>query len=896
MRNLWKRTGSVLLLLGMAFTLLCPWGAATADGSALPTRQVSQQEAAQRRRLIILLDASLSMSGYLFNGDGEWVKGTDEEGLRFDTIEGFVNYLRGQKNMSDYEIGYVIFANDVADFESAQTLTETAPDLSRATMEEKSKGPRSERSRTNIAAGLEKAVELATKDGMKNSAVLLFSDGHTDLASKADPNLPNLIRESDEAKARALQQARENDVTIYTILLNDVAQSAQDLEEARTEMKSLSTDESLYYTEIKSKDALKEELFKSLAECVGHTIIIEHDMKIPLDIPFTVPGFGVRSMQISLVDCSFDDLSVVRLTREEDNLKLEKEDLIHPGVSYIEAKSEDHPCKWTLHLESDKVQSVRLRLVSQDDLTVNLTLPGGDALDASKPITAQAMLSAYGATANRAEQYQGFVAELRVQDADSKPIDRIQMEATDAGGFTAQFTPPAPGSYSFSAYVSSAEQTITVTQNNEQRTFPIETINKASEWVTVTFPEGPSKEIPVPVTPDQPVSVPPIKAGEDLNVNLREHVEYPDTNDLTFTLVNAPDGVEVDQAQLDDGRLYVKSFGMENAMFEFNVTNSNGVSAASPLYVEATSVVPPPEENAAPVAEKDTYNVTVTRGKNLSVDVSSLVTDDKDAWADMDCAVSRESGSNNFSAPTKNDPHFVLTKASEDSVYTITVTDSDGLSCSFTLNVQTKAPFPWFLLFLIALIVALLAFWIWRNNRRFYGDIKVTTSVRGKLTEDTQSPTKGACYLSAFQLDDFETEFKLNPGQCVFRPAGNRSIVFTMKRAANVMGGARNQYANPTRKVKIENGCGAASVTFPELPGNVLKIEFVSHEGKGSGNYGSSGGGYSSGYDPNGNNNYSPGYDSGDYASGYDPNAAPHGNSLGDTPTRPVDLHKKRKP
>ena len=529
------------------------------------------------RKLIVVLDASRSLPGYTDRATGQPVPGTDPEGFRFDAIEEFLTYLRRDTatgSHEQYEVGYVIFSNDIDASKEPGPLD--SMDLSRATLEAASEAAKGQY--TNTGAALWEAVRLTDKGSPDaKAAILLVSDGLTDLGRDAAA-----LERSETLKADALRVAEERNIPILTLCLN--MNGAADT----TEMKAIATDAALY-RELNSNRYLSEELFALLTESVGtETLYVPNPGEEPLtfrdgalDIPFTIPGFGLDSVQIMLVGRTFAELDDVRLTGPGGET-LTKDELLKDGDALLNAPV-DRPGDWVLHLEGRKGDTVRLRLLYNADLQVNLTV-SDDA-----PYEIRATLEAGGVTASRAEQYGGFQAELlTVSDgaATTEPYREKMSLAPDGSGFVTTFEPSELGTYRFAARVS-APGDLTIAEDAQNvRSFPIEPCQFVSDWTEREFAAPPPVDNPPRVLKD-PVTA-KLYRGDALSVNLREYVEDESPDTLSFALLRAPDGAE---ASLSNGILSAERFDLPVGAFIVSVTDAAGQSAE--LHLEVTAAERP---------------------------------------------------------------------------------------------------------------------------------------------------------------------------------------------------------------------------------------------------------------------------------------------------------------
>lgn len=560
----WKRIG---ILTGVFVWLLC------AFADAAPAAGTAGKAANAGRKLIVVLDASRSLSGYTDRSTGQPVPGTDPDGFRFDAIEEFLDYLRRDTATGSherYEVGYVIFSNDIDASKEPGPLD--SMDLSRATLEAASEAAKGQY--TNTGAALWEAVRLSGKGSPDaKTAILLVSDGLTDLGSDAAA-----LERSETLKADALQTAKERNIPILTLCLN--MNGAADT----TEMRQIATD-ALFYRELNSNRYLSEELFALLTESVGtESVYIPNPDDAPLtfregalDIPFTIPGFGLDSVQIMLVGRTFADLDDVRLIGP-DGATLTREELLKDGDALLNAPV-DRPGEWTLHLEGRKGDAVRLRLLYNADLQVNLSVSD------EAPFRIFSTLEANGATADNAAQYDGFQAELMTvaeNAATTEPYREIMKLSPDGSGFTAAFEPSEPGTYRFAVRVSAPGELTIAEDAQNVRSFPIEPCQFVSDWTERTFAAPAPVDEPPRVLQDS-VNV-KIYRGDAFSVDLREYVEDEEPETLSYAILRAPDGVE---AALSDGILSAERFDLPEGNFIVSVTDAAGQSAE--LYAQITA-------------------------------------------------------------------------------------------------------------------------------------------------------------------------------------------------------------------------------------------------------------------------------------------------------------------
>lgn len=529
------------------------------------------------RKLILVLDASRSLPGYTDRATGQPVPGTDPDGLRFDAIEEFLDYLRRDTATGSherYEVGCVIFSNDIDASRDPEPLE--ASDLSRETLEAASAKAKGQY--TNTGAALWEAIRLTGKGNPDaRTAILLVSDGLTDLGSD-----DAALARSKTLEADAIRTARERNIPILTLCLN--MNGAADV----SEMRQIASDE-FFFRELNSNQYLSEELFALLTESVGtDTVYVPEPGDAPLtfrdsvlEIPFVIPGFGLDSVQIMLVGRTFAELDDVRLNAP-DGSTLTRDELLSDSDALLNVPV-NRPGNWTLRLEGRQGDTVRLRLLYNADLQVNMSLSDGN------PCQVRATLAAGGVAADTPGEYQGFQAELLVvpeNAATTEPYRQTMTLSPDGDAFTTEFAPSEMGAYRFAVRVSAPGELTVAEDAQNVRSFPIEPCQFVSDWVTRTFSASPPVDNPPQILKD-PVTV-KVYRGEALSVNLRAYVddEHPET--LSYALLRSPDGAGV---TLSDGILSAEQYAVPSAGFIVSVTDDAGQSAE--MYLEVSAVERP---------------------------------------------------------------------------------------------------------------------------------------------------------------------------------------------------------------------------------------------------------------------------------------------------------------
>lgn len=398
---------------------------AVAIALAAPLPAKAQGASTNRYNVVIVTDASGSMAQ------------TDPDDLRFDAIGRFVALLAQKGN----KVGVVAFGEGTP-------LVEPLADAGSASGRQELVSRASEvkgESWTNIGAGLAQAVDMLDegRDESLPSIVLLLSDGNTDMATD-DEKTASL-----EAKAEAIERARQAGYEIYTVSLN--ANGAAD----STELSQIANATGGEFREVTSADDLQSvyDLYYSLvfdAQADGGIDITIPDSGVA-EGGFEIAGVGVEEVNV-LVTGSPSDWSLTKpggsvLTREQ------LADTTFTSDAFVSLKvASPEAGTWGYAIHGVPGDHVRVDIVRNANMAASLELgtPAGK-VEQGSTVEARVTLSE-GGRALPMSDCGAFSGELVITGSDGSSSEVALERGSDA--FTASFALDERGSYTVEANVS----------------------------------------------------------------------------------------------------------------------------------------------------------------------------------------------------------------------------------------------------------------------------------------------------------------------------------------------------------------------------------------------------------------------------------------------------------
>ncbi len=251
----------------------------------LPRSARAEWTKAETRRynVVLVLDKSGSLAS---TNEG----GTDPDGLRFDALRLFLGLLTESGN----NVGTVVF-DEFIRYESAVQPLEGME--AKKALIHKIEGLFPEYD-TDIGTAMLKATELLREMKEQNDLpcmILLFSDGMTDFETG---DIETRRQKSFENAQKALDTAKEEDITINGILLN-VDNAA---ERGRNEFQHYTASTGGEYEEVSKPEDLSS-AFQRLYHIINNTVYtgaqrVAFSEQGEAELFFTVPSFGVEEVNV----------------------------------------------------------------------------------------------------------------------------------------------------------------------------------------------------------------------------------------------------------------------------------------------------------------------------------------------------------------------------------------------------------------------------------------------------------------------------------------------------------------------------------------------------------------------------------------------------------------------
>lgn len=408
--------------------------------------------------VVLVLDASESM------------KKTDPDGYRYEALEQFIFMLADTDNY----LGCVVFDTKIK-AESELSLV-TGQEEKNAVIETlESVSPN--HGYTNIGDALQAAVDMIETSGNPDlpSVIVFLSDGNTDMPTDSE------IEESLETKANAIEEARNADISIYSVCLN--ANGSADI----TEMQQISEATGGVFNEVTTAADLQNVL-SSFYALIYNTVPVPIEAEVFPDSgiitkTFDIPGLGVEEANF-LIYGEVDSITVY----DPAGAEYPAETLINSTCGMTKVMN-PVPGECTVEVHGEPGTSIYGNMV----YNVNLVVVGSSDLNqmtgsTSTPVNFNVQLGTGSVMATDPSQYNGFSAELIISDAYGTDLETLSMTLGD-NGFDVAKTFDA-GTYNFRFHITGYDL------EKESEVYGPFTIVVAPINVTPT---------PVPNTPPEPV-------------------------------------------------------------------------------------------------------------------------------------------------------------------------------------------------------------------------------------------------------------------------------------------------------------------------------------------------------------------------------------------------------
>lgn len=514
----------------------------------VPAAATAAPSDGNRYNVVVVLDASGSMLS------------TDPEGHRFRAITQFIYLMTEQGNT----LGSVVFSTNVtAEQPVARTNGQADKDAAIRTLEGVSAG-----GWTNIGAALSKAVSMIEKDGdpALPSVILLLSDGSSAMGSDEE-TLASL-----DVKAEALQAAREADISIYSVCLN--ADQTADI----AEMEQLSNATGGKFMEVSDAEDLQDVFFTFYKMIYPGSEIGSDSDPIPLppsgilETDFDVPGLGVEEVNI-IIYGSPTKLSLIRPDGSEGSASVNMFD------TFAMMKLTDIvPGTWTLVTEGVPGESIKIRIVPNTNLGIEVGVDGGTTFAPGDKVTFTARLTGNGVPAASSQQYVGYSAKLRVLDAYGDFVEELPMQVVND-----HFE--AGRSFAEGVYYCTVNVTGNLIDKESDSIGPLTCIdNGGTEVIEENTPPVPVKE-----KVEATVNIWPIKGGS-YTLDLTTLATDAEDSELRYKITSSSFMEDTDYTVDPNYVLRMDHFSLSKGGFTVQATDSGGLSCEIEVVVRTVSI------------------------------------------------------------------------------------------------------------------------------------------------------------------------------------------------------------------------------------------------------------------------------------------------------------------
>ena len=513
----------------------------------VPVTRVSAQNDRPKNRfnVAIVLDASGSM------------RNTDPNGYRYEAIGQFTGLLAQSGNV----LGGVVF-HDGVEAELAPTLITNQAGKDAVT--DMLESVPSNDGWTNTGAGLSRAVEMLKANGDPNlpSVVVFLSDGNTDMGEE------EATQASLDLKADAIQAAREADIAIYSVCLN--ANNSADV----TEMQQIADATGGVFEEVAKAEDLQD-VFNTFYNLIYGTSTIKLvDEVFPdsgyLETTFEIPGLGVEEVNIII----YGNTTKKSLVRPDGT---ESQTTVVEADTFSMLKLTDVvPGTWTLITEGVPGDSIKINMVYNTDLGVDVTVTPGFDVEPTENVTITAKLKGTEAEATASEQYIGYSAKLEILDGYGDPLETVDMNVV-GDHFEVQRTFDE-GTYYY---------IVTVTGNHIQKTS--EKIGPLVSAPAQAVPVVNQAPVPVSDVVEASVKIWPFKGGSYV-LDLKTLATDAEDSVLRYKIESSSFIDGTDYTVDSDDILTLDHFSLSKGAFTVSATDSGGLSCNIEVIVKTINI------------------------------------------------------------------------------------------------------------------------------------------------------------------------------------------------------------------------------------------------------------------------------------------------------------------
>ena len=415
---------------------------------------------------------------------------------------------------------------------------------------------------TNIGSALQTSVNDINSNGNKSkpSVILLFSDGNTEMPTDKEQ------KNSLDLKADAVQNARDNNIRIYSVCLN------ADGKADKKEMEQISKATGGEFIEIRKAEDLQDALTTFYSMIYGTSVktVIDSsfDSKGKVVVPFEVPSTGVKEINI-IVYGRAKDIVVTR----PDN-KMAKCNVIEAETFSFLKVSEVVSGKWVISVSGVPGDKIKVDLLFNTDLSVITNIkPNQDSFNPDDKITFEAILNSGESNAETSNGTSGFKATLELTDVYDEVVKQIPMEVKN-DTFVLEDEQLKEGRYKYSVIV----EGYNIKKESEIKG-PI-TIS-----ATVNSQEELSNKPPVPQNEDVEIKINlwPFK-DNSFSLNITELASDDQKEPLEYRIVSSS-YMENEDYTFDGKILEMKEFSLSKGEFLINAYDKFGESCQINVHI-----------------------------------------------------------------------------------------------------------------------------------------------------------------------------------------------------------------------------------------------------------------------------------------------------------------------
>lgn len=525
-----KKILSIFMSLAIAFMCLMPYTAFANE----------KQTTVNRYNVVFVIDASASM------------KYSDKNNNRFEATDLFLGMLANDGNY----VGTVIFNGNI----KATDITKVSGNGAKKTISNAIRNNKLAAD-TDIGGALLRATTMLNEKANKNlpSIIILLSDGNTDFDEQKQ------IDKSKQDKETALEKARDNGYSIYTVSLNSNGKA-----DAK-ELKSIAnaTKDGMFEEVINAKD-LKDVFDKYYTKIYGtessKLVDTTVDKSGKITKKFTVSDVGVEEVNIAVfgeiencnvIDPSgkiYSDAEMQDITFSAKSFKIIK--LVNPQKG-----------DWTVKTKAKPGAKITVVKTYNVNLNVKATVENeSKSYKQNSPIKIYAKLFEDKSEVTDLARYNGFKATLTVKDYDSNVVYEQTVDTATQNGFEFEFTPTKLNTY----YANITVEGTDVFANANELTFNVGNTAPSVSQDTIK----------------KHINIYPFLIKTNSTIDLTSVAKDNEDKDLQYKVVSSTWNDK--DYTLENGQLTINSFkDVSKGSFEVQAIDSQG--AYVPFNVKITS-------------------------------------------------------------------------------------------------------------------------------------------------------------------------------------------------------------------------------------------------------------------------------------------------------------------